>query len=372
MDIVSLPPDQLIPLIDRVRKFEIDRYEVYLHSLILNVMSELGEFVPSEGGMVLIDDPLRKRDSKKENELVYAAAFGRGTEHLPGKRISASQGIVGEAYMLSKSSVRKSERGAPVIFDKQQFSRPLETLICVPLKVETAVVGVLVLYNKKDSMGFTLRDLKLIEVFAGYLSTSLQNAIDARKSKELSKLDDLTGLFNDRYFHRQLEAEVARADEKRLPLCLIFLDLDNFKSVNDRYGHLVGSQTLKEIGFIIREAVDSPEATLARYGGDEYVIVLPGVDLTRALDTADRIRMMIVGKLFMIDQGEQDGSFINFKGILACSAGVSSLRDHLPAGGTPRDRKVLLIRMADQAMYRAKELGKNTVCAAEPPKPTVR
>jgi len=150
---------------------------------------------------------------------------------------------------------------------------------------------------------------------------------------------------------------------------LIFLDLDNFKSVNDKHGHLVGSQTLREIGLVLRDAVDLEAATLARYGGDEYVIILPGLDLERTLDTAERIRLMIYSKLFMIDMGERDGSFVNFKGIITCSVGIASLQDHVPSGGTAKERKNWLLKLADAAMYRAKASGKNCVCAAEPPKP---
>ncbi|HLG20308.1 MAG TPA: sensor domain-containing diguanylate cyclase, partial [Bdellovibrionota bacterium] len=368
MEIHSLPPEGLTRFIDRIRKFEIDRYEDYLHTLLLRILSELGEFVPTEGSMILADEPTRKHEGKSVGDLVYVAASGKNASQLVGKKVSATSGIIGETYTLGKATVRKAERGEPIVLDKVNFPYPIDTLVTSPLRIENAIVGVLVLYNKKEPVGFTLRDLKLVEIFSGYISTSFQNATDARKSKELSKRDDLTGLFNDRFFHRQLEAEIIRADEKRYPLTLIFLDLDNFKAINDQYGHLVGSQTLKEVGFLLREAVDLDQATIARYGGDEYVTILPGLDLERAVDVADRIRLTIKGKMFMIDQGEQDGSFINFKDLISASIGVSSLHDHLPSGGTSKERKNLLIRLADQAMYRAKADGKNCVRVGEPPR----
>lgn len=368
MEIFSLTPEKLIPFIDRIRKFDIERYEDYLHSILLSTLSELADFVPSEGGLVLVDDPLQKRENRTERELTYLAAFGRGTAGVIGKRVQASAGLIGEAYHLGKSIVRKADPTERIVLDRVHFSTQLQNIICVPLKMESSVVGAFIVFNKKDPIGFTVRDLKLVEIFAGYVSTSLQNAIDARKSKELSKRDDLTGLFNDRYFHRQLEIEVVRADEKRYPLSLMFLDLDNFKAINDQHGHLVGSQTLKEVGFLIREGIDYEQATIARYGGDEYVAILPGIDLERAVDMSDRIRLMIAGKLFMIDQGEHDGSFINIKGVISASIGVASLQDHVPSGGTSKDRKNLLIRLADQAMYRAKDQGKNRVCVGDPSK----
>jgi diguanylate cyclase (GGDEF)-like protein len=314
--------------------------------------------------MILVDDPARKQSRLPENELCYIAAFGPASAQITGKRASASSGVIGETYVLGKSAVRKADPKERIVLDRINFPHPVNTLVSVPLKVESAVIGVLLLYNKKEPVGFTLRDLKLAEIFAGYIATSLQNAIDARKSQELSKRDDLTGLANDRFFHRQLEADVKAAEEGRRPLCLLFLDLDNFKSINDQHGHLVGSQTLKEIGFILREAVGERKSTLARYGGDEYVIILPGSDLEEALEVAEAVRRLVEAKLFMIDRGEQDGSFINFKGILTCSIGVASLQDHVPAGGSPKEQKNHLIRLADQAMYRAKEQGKNRAVVA--------
>lgn len=367
LEVHSLAPDQLLPLMERVRKFDISRFEEYLRSFIVNTFSELSEFVPSGGGAIVIDDPVKKRADNAPQFLTYVASFGSDAANLPGKQLPSSTGVIGESYTLGKSFVRKAEKQSPIIIDRGNLPKPVNSVITVPMKIENSVIGVLCLYNKNDAVGFTIRDLKLVEIFAGYISTSLQNAVDARKSQELSKKDDLTGLFNDRYFHRQLETEISRADAQRYPLSLIFLDLDNFKSVNDKYGHLVGSQTLKEIGLLLRDAVDLENATMARYGGDEYVIILPGLDLQGAMDTAERIRMMIFSKLFMIDMGEHDGSFVNFKGVVTCSVGVASLHEHVPSGGTLRERKTWLLKLADAAMYRSKATGKNCVCAADRP-----
>ncbi|MFH1262197.1 MAG: sensor domain-containing diguanylate cyclase [Pseudomonadota bacterium] len=373
MDFHTLPPERLIHFIVRTRKFDVERYEDYLHSLLLNVLSDLNEFVPSEGILMLVDDPIRKREGKGERELTYVAVSGKNSASLLGKRMAATSGVAGEIYTLGKSMVRKADRTERLVIDKANLPQEAIGLVGVPLRVETTIVGALIAYNKKDPIGYTMRDLKLVEIFAGYLSTALQNAIDARKSKELTKRDDLTGLYNDRFFHVQLETEVRKADEQRHPLTLLFLDLDHFKNVNDAHGHLVGSQTLREIGFVLTEAIDLEGAFLARYGGDEYVVILPGIDLIRAVEIAERTRMMIAGKLFMIDQGEHDGSFINFKGLISASFGVASLHDHVPTGGTVKDRKNFLVRLADAAMYRAKEAGKNCVCVADPtlirPKP---
>ena len=144
----------------------------------------------------------------------------------------------------------------------------------------------------------------------------------------------------------------------------MFLDLDFFKSINDQYGHLVGSQTLKEVSFVLREYMENESAVLARYGGDEYVAILPGIQLDEAVEMAEKVRKGIHEKLFMVSDGSQDQSMISFKGVLGASIGVASFHDHVPHLHDLLQQKNLFIQMADKAMYRAKELGKNQVCVA--------
>ena len=103
----------------------------------------------------------------------------------------------------------------------------------------------------------------------------MKNALDARRFEDLSKRDNLTGLYNDRYFYERLEMETQRASDEGSDLSLIFFDLDHFKEVNDTHGHLVGSQVLKEVAIIVEEVFLDSGAASARYGGDEFVILMP-------------------------------------------------------------------------------------------------
>ena len=121
------------------------------------------------------------------------------------------------------------------------------------------------------------------------------------------------------------------------------------------------------------DRADEVAKTVAAYQAalnakDQLIIRLAGSAVKasdQAADAADQIRQGILTKLFMIDKGEQDGSFVNFKGNVSCSAGVASFHDHVRIQGTLREKKNLFIRMADQAMYKAKALGKNRVFIAE-------
>ena len=122
--------------------------------------------------------------------------------------------------------------------------------------------------------------------------------LDAKRHKELSKEDSLTGLYNDRYFHIQLDLEVKKAREQRKELSLIFFDLDNFKFVNDNYGHLAGSRVLTEVGGILRDVVQAENAVIARYGGDEFVIILPDVNYEQAFKMGNDIKESIKNHIF--------------------------------------------------------------------------
>lgn len=365
MEFHALSPDKLSRFIDRIRKLSIDEYESYLQALFLNALTELCEFVSSEGAFVLLDDPVKKLKGKTETRLTYVAAMGKGVAPWIGQSVSANHGLIGETYMLGKSMIRKADPKAKLVIDREASGFEVDNVVSAPLKIEGASIGVLVVYDKKDPLGFSIRDLKLVEIFAGYVSTSVQNAIDAKKSRELSKRDDLTGLFNDRHFHAQLEREVKEALEKKHALNLVFFDLDFFKQVNDRHGHLVGSQTLREIGLLLREVVDVDGATMARYGGDEYVIILPHVPLEKAVEICEKIRATIHSKFYMIQTPERDGSFVSFKGVISASIGVASLHEHVPLEYGITQSKQCLIKLADTAMYKAKAMGKNQVCIAD-------
>jgi diguanylate cyclase (GGDEF)-like protein len=158
--------------------------------------------------------------------------------------------------------------------------------------------------------------------------------------------DDVTGLFNFRYLDVALDSEFRRLQRFHSPFSVLFIDIDNFKQVNDIHGHLVGSSTLRQVGAQIKSALRDVDVVI-RYGGDEFVVVLIGTNSTQALQAAERVRNQI-SRFGFLAEGETECISIT------ASIGVASCPQHA------RDKKSLL-RLADETMYAAKRSGKNRV-----------
>src|SRR5207253_5571419 len=245
--------------------------------------------------------PFRKVAARRENELVFIATFGEAGRDLVGQRLSARFGIVGQVYQTGtphlSANVREDTFFYPEIDEK--LGHQTNSAVCVPIYIGKHVCGVLELINKLDGKPFSDRDKTLLEIFAGYTSFMLQNALDAKRAHELAKRDDLTGLFNDRWFHVRLAEFLTGARESTRVAVLIFMDLDQFKVINDCHGHLAGSQVLREVGFILKRLVQTPDATVCRYGGDEFVMILPDTTLEKGVAICEDIRRTIESTTFL-------------------------------------------------------------------------
>jgi len=162
--------------------------------------------------------------------------------------------------------------------------------------------------------------------------------------------DDLTGVFNYRYLDVAIDAELRRVSRFGSFFCLLFIDLDNFKTINDRFGHLSGSSVLKQVAGRLREAVREVDSII-RYGGDEYVVVLLGATSAAGLLAAERVRRKICDAPFDTEDGT--------KVPLTASIGVAACPEH-------GEDKADLLRIADETMYRSKRAGKNRVTIIGP------
>ncbi|MEA2344607.1 MAG: hypothetical protein QOF63_2776 [Thermoanaerobaculia bacterium] len=337
--------------------------DIDLDLILRQILQKANEFVPSESGSILLDDPFRKVATRRDNELVFIATFGHASRNLIGQRLSAKFGIVGQVYQSGTPYVSADVKEDDFFYAEfdEQLGHKTHSVVCVPIYIGKTVCGVLELINRLDGNIFTERDKTLLEIFAGYTSFTLQNALDAKRAHELAKKDDLTGLYNDRWFNVRLTETLSEARKSGNEAVLIFMDLDRFKAINDGHGHLAGSQVLREIGFLLKRIVQQGDATVARYGGDEFVIVLPNTKLDDGIAVCEDIRRTIEETEFLAREWGFSMPPLHLAGLLSASLGIAQ---HLPVTDSNESldqEKSDLLRRADAAMYRAKSLGKNLV-----------
>jgi diguanylate cyclase (GGDEF)-like protein len=190
---------------------------------------------------------------------------------------------------------------------------------------------------------------------------TLQNALEAKRAHELAKKDDLTGLYNDRWFHVRLTETLAESRKSGKEAVLLFMDLDRFKVVNDCHGHLAGSQVLREVGFLLKRIVLRTDATVARYGGDEFVMILPDTTLDEGIALCEEIRQAIEATSFLDRPWGFNMPPVHLSGVLSASIGVAQHIPDATSSASLDHEKNELLRRADTAMYQAKALGKNQV-----------
>ena len=209
-----------------------------------------------------------------------------------------------------------------------------KSILALPLIARSRVVGVLEVLNKPG--GFTAKDLDLAMTLADSASIALENARLYKKAEMLTFIDDLTGLYNQRYIDRLLPEYL----KSRLPLSFVFMDLDNFKRINDTYGHQAGSEVLQQVGNAIKESVPA-KAVCSRFGGDEFTIVFPEMVGDQALVYAQKLLLAIC------QCGYGDLT-------ISASIGLSTVEN-------PGVHLDMVIQAADKAMYEVKYSGKNGV-----------
>jgi len=333
-----------------------------LDVLLRQILEKAFEFVPSESGSMLLDDPLRKVPARVENELVFIASFGQMSRELIGQRMSARDGIAGRVYETGVPYLSTDVSEDAFFFPNIDVTLGHKThsIVCVPIYIGNSVCGVIELINRLEGRSFTERDMALLEIFAGYTSFTLHNALDAKRAHELAKRDDLTGLFNDRWFNVRLTETLTETQIVGREAALLFLDLDHFKGVNDVYGHLAGSQVLREVGFLLARLVGQENATLARYGGDEFLVLFPQISLADAGDVAERIRAAVEEYTFLSRDFGFGTSAVNLSGAITASIGVAQYRQP-PEEPLVEQEMSALMKRADAAMYEAKASGGNRV-----------
>jgi diguanylate cyclase (GGDEF)-like protein len=219
--------------------------------------------------------------------------------------------------------------------------------LAVPLPGENGTLGYLTVFTRARGHQYLDEDVRLLESLAVHAGPAIENANRFREARQQADLDALTGLHNRRFFHETLARECARAHRYERQLSLVVFDLDDFKDVNDRIGHLAGDSVLAEAAERVRGVVRTADIA-CRVGGDEFAVILPESSIGDADQLYRRIQNAISSR--PLGQG----------GKLFLSAGVAELR--------AEDDPVSLFQRADEALYRAKEAGKGRVVSANSPR----
>jgi len=276
----------------------------------------------------------------------------------------ALQGKLSEPIYLDNGAPGEmSAKGEPLFLDNTAhyetfLHHPDETLkqgsyMGIPLKNENRIVGTMGFSHSKP-YAFNVEEFDLLRTLSNTISAGLEKALFFKKTMELARTDELTGMFNYRVLLEKLEEEVGRQARTGRAFSFVMIDIDDFKRVNDRYGHLEGSRVIAQMGALIRDALRTGSTdTCFRYGGEEFSVLLVETGIDQALVIAERLRKLVEEYPFTM-------KMLHPFEVLTVSLGVST---HLKGESKTISE---LIQESDVALYRSKSLGKNRVTGYDP------
>jgi diguanylate cyclase (GGDEF)-like protein len=280
-----------------------------------------------------------------EQDLDLYAVTRLGSEALVSERMVASiRDTLAAVIPASFNSEVVVKTEAAVLPARAASGDQLRHACYALLKLDGRTAGLLLL--QRDEPVFSDAEQEILEIFSAQISMLLSHLAAREQVLALADTDDLTGIWNKRYFRRQLPHEIERARVYGLPLSLLMFDIDDFKEINDTFGHTAGDVVLSELCGTVRETLRPPDL-FARFGGDEFAVILPHTDLAGACAVADRIMREVT--LLVIPTDEE--GFIK----PAISMGVADY--------VANDTATELTRRADERLYLSKRNGKNRYTA---------
>jgi diguanylate cyclase (GGDEF)-like protein len=314
-----------------------------LDSVLQTIMQKMAEyFRPDTWSLLMVDETT--------DELYFAIAVGPAADSLKSLRLKMGEGIAGWVAKHGESLI------VPDVYKEPRFAKRIDemtkwqtkSVICVPLRAKHRSLGVIQLINCPMET-FGDNEMFFLNALCDYAAIAIDNARAVERIQELTITDDCTGLYNARHLYKTLEAEVYRSARFGHEFSVIFIDLDHFKSVNDTHGHLVGSKLLAEVGYVIKTHLRLIDYAF-RYGGDEFVILLPQTSKEAALVVARRLLEVMRINEFMATEG--------LKLNVRCSMGLATY---------PEDAKSAheIIRQADEMMYMVKNSTRDNIAVAQ-------
>ncbi len=277
---------------------------------------------------------------EETSDFVIARAVGLAEDVWRQVRVHAGEGITGHVVASKRSLLVRGAADMPAGLSGGQYRSP--SFVSVPVLVDNESRGVLNVADHEDGRPFEQADVQTLEILAAHIGACLVQQEQGEALQRLAETDPLTWLFNRRHFDKRLEGETNRALRAENLLALLMIDVDKFKTINDRFGHRVGDQVLKGVASAIKQAVRLYDVP-TRYGGDEFAIILPEADT----DIASRVARRILEKLEAVAlPGEMRDAGLR----IGLSIGAATFP-------RPLGDASMLVEAADTAMYRAKQAG---------------
>ena len=299
-----------------------------LEEILGAIMEKMaGFFGPERWSMLLVDEAAQ--------DLYYAIAVGENAESLKGLRVPLGEGVAGWVAATGNPLVVPDVALDPhwSVFTKNHPELNIQSIACVPVRSAEKTLGVIQLLNSKLDL-LSEYSISFLRILCDYAAIAIQNARSMTLIQELTITDDCTSLFNARHLYTLLDAEVGL----RGVFSLLFIDLDRFKQVNDTHGHLIGSRLLAEVGSLLKRSM-GPATSQFRYGGDEFVVLLPGMTKEQASRATLRLREDLRSARFL------EGAGLSLR--LSGSLGLATY----PEDGTTVST---ILKAADTMMYEAK------------------
>lgn len=284
---------------------------------------------------------------KEGEELVLSGQQGK-LGLAADTRLPAQAGLWGRALNSGKTAIDHNVGAAG---DYVSFEQGNRSRMSIPLISFGQSLGVLVLDSTQPN-AFQATEQRTLESVADICATAIQNAWHVERVRQLAYIDGLTGIFNRRFFELRIAEEIERAKRFNTKLAVIMIDIDQFKRLNDEFGHLLGDEVLRQVSSIFSQHLRRIDV-VCRFGGEEFSVLLPQTSPEQALQVAEKLRRMV-----------ESWQFPGVPRPVTISAGASTFPEH----GMSRDE---LVKAADRGLYAAKQSGRNKVLLAPSGKKTL-
>jgi diguanylate cyclase (GGDEF)-like protein len=317
-----------------------------LDTILRTIIDHMERFIQADlWTLLMLDEP--------RQELYYAIAAGGEETALRDLRVKVGEGVAGWVVQHGETLIVPEDAADPrlKIAHAAQLrpgkTRSIRSVIALPLRGRKGTQGVIEIFNPRSEQ-MSDYTIAFLHILADHAAIAIENAHDVARIQLLTITDDCTGLYNVRYLYEVLERELKQGKISAQPLSLAFLDLDHFKLVNDKHGHLVGSELLMRTGQRLQE-LSRKQDWCFRYGGDEFVILMPQTDAKAALALTSELNRALMSTSFHMKAGLELH--------LSASVGLAS---------APADGKSVhsVIGVADARMYQVKSHGRGQVRGA--------